>query len=174
MCYWYADSTFEVLADMGNAKQELLWAAKNKGVLRSWKIKWTVYTGITRMSVARSTPAGTSDCLEEESYGNELSRLERAGVTYDITADGKSGRGLDIAERRRRKAEREGWTAKFLERIKEMPDHQTLLNESKARAITVREELKTVCRPSRTEEPLLSCIAGPGMNYPCTNNYIFG
>ena len=77
MCYWYADSTFEILADIGKANQKICGEpAQKKGVFTYKGVDYIAYTGITRTSFMRagilsSTPPATSSVDEDELYQRE-------------------------------------------------------------------------------------------------------
>lgn len=147
MCYWYANSTFEVLTEIGKATVHVENSQK-WGVL-SWS-STNHYTGVTRKSWAANTgnvgPESTQS-TENDPYREELVELEgRYFKKYDGR---KSWTEEDLAQvpmEERPSIKKTGWNVMyFIKMIKEMPSHKKLLDDSVARSREVWDILEKVC-----------------------------
>ncbi|KAH6616140.1 hypothetical protein B0J18DRAFT_438972 [Chaetomium sp. MPI-SDFR-AT-0129] len=151
MCYWYADSTFEVLAEIGKAKVRADGKlSQKKGVFRWGNVDCVAYSGVTRRSLIE-TGKMTSDPTrvdEDDVYCQELIKIQDELVAkYDSTR-GKAGSKEELAqlpEAERRAIEQNGWNVThYLSTIQKMPTHQKLLDDSTAREREVREALREI------------------------------
>ena len=154
MCYWYADSTFEVLAEMGGAR---LWVeegkqSSKKGVWRWGGADYIAYTGVTRKSLAESGgkgPDATMQANKDDAYPQQLVKIQGELVDKYEGAQKKPLSGHDLQQfpaAERQEIEKNGWNvAQFLAMVQDMPLHQKLLDDSISRAREVRKALKDVC-----------------------------
>ncbi|KAJ4288332.1 hypothetical protein N0V88_007370 [Collariella sp. IMI 366227] len=135
MCYWYADSTFEVLAEIGKANVCVEGRSVQKKGVWSWlNVDCVAYSGVTRRS------------LEDDTYQQQLVEMQgELVVKYDGTQK-KAWSQEELARlpvEERQAIEQNGWNvAQFLRMIQDMPTHQKLFDDSTARAREVRKLLE--------------------------------
>lgn len=137
MCYWYADSTFEVLAEIGKANVCVEGkAAQKKGVWSWLNVDCVAYRGVTRRS------------LHDDAYRQQLVKMQGELVAKYEGTQKKAWSQEELARlpgEERQAVEQNGWNvAQFLHMIQDMPTHQKLLDDSTARAREVRELLEKV------------------------------
>jgi hypothetical protein len=141
MCYWYADSTFEVLAEIGKGKVRGGKPLQKKGVW-SWRsVDCVAYSGVTRRSLTETgntgpDPTRTGDG-EDDIYRQQLVTMQGELVAkYDGTQK-KAWSEVELARlpaAERQAIEENGWNvAQFLGMIQDMPTHEKLLDDSTAR-----------------------------------------
>ncbi|KAJ4288310.1 hypothetical protein N0V88_007348 [Collariella sp. IMI 366227] len=116
MCYWYADSTFEVLAEIGKANVCVEGKSVQKKGVWSWlNVDCVAYSGVTRRSV------------EDKTYQQQLVEMQgELVVKYDDTQK-KAWSQEELAllpVEERQAIEQNGWNvAQFLRMIQDMPTH---------------------------------------------------
>lgn len=144
MCYWYADSTFEVLVDIGHANVCVNGQkAQKKGVFSRGGIKCIAYTGITRKSLMENMGPGSTHTSENNSYEQQLVDIQGRLIKRYGSVQIPDPAQLPTAERQ--SIEQNGWNlAQFLGMIQDMPTHQKLLHDSIARDREVQEILEKV------------------------------
>ena len=152
MSYWYAGSTFEVLAEIGKAKVCADSKTSQKKCVWSWtcKASCVAYAGITQRSLteAGNATSDTTRAGEDEFYQEQLVKVQgRLVAEYDSGQKKAWGEEelarLPAAERQA--IEQNGWNvAQFLSIIQDMPTHETLFDKSTARereALAVLEKV---------------------------------
>ncbi len=152
MCHWHADSTFEVLAEIGKAKVCAdANALRDKGVFRWSRLECVAYSGVTRKALAETgdVDTGPTHAGDDGLYQQQLVKMQGELIAkYDCNPK-KAWSEEDLARLpavERQAVERNGWNvAQFLSMIQDMPTHQELLDDSIAREREVREALEKVC-----------------------------
>lgn len=150
MCYWYADSTFQVLADIGNAEISMdIQNSYKMGSLIWGSTNFIAYTSVTRKSSPKTTSMDSES--SDENFEKHLLEVQQKLVAkYDskhYILDQEDLAQLSQAEYESFK--QNGWNIEqYLRLIQEMPAHEKLLEDSIARASEVQEILTTVCYTS--------------------------
>ncbi|KAH6844766.1 hypothetical protein B0I37DRAFT_446744 [Chaetomium sp. MPI-CAGE-AT-0009] len=151
MCYWYADSTFEVLAEIGKAEAcKAGESLPQKGIFRLANVDYIAYRGVTRKSLMDSGNGGPDPTRagEDDPYPRRLAEMEGELVQKYDSKQKKSWSEEELAQLpavERQAIEKDGWNvAQFLSIIHDMPTHQKLLNDSIAREREVRGLLEKI------------------------------
>lgn len=151
MCFWYADSTFEVLVDI--CKAEVCTTGKHalkKGSFSWGKIDYIAYSGVARkprMETNNANPESPNSS-ENESYEQRLVDMQ-SRLIADYGRGKKDWSEEDLRQLpsvERQSIEQNGWNiAQFLNMIQNMPSYQKLLDDSISRDKEVWEILQKVC-----------------------------
>ncbi|KAJ8130907.1 hypothetical protein O1611_g2721 [Lasiodiplodia mahajangana] len=159
MDYWYAESTFEVLVELGKAKVRSASKSPQKRGFWSW-LGFIAYSGVTRRSLAETGNVGPdpTHASEDDIYWQQLVKIEGDIVMkYDNAQKKAWGEELATLPAVEREAiEQNGWNvAQFLSMVQDMPTHQKLIGDSIARAKEVREALENI-QYSRKEKEVVA------------------
>ena len=153
MCYWYADSTFEVLFHIGGATQ-VLCAEKSqrRGVWTLNKVNYVAYTGMTRRSLVQTcspdTPA-RAGIDEDELHQQQLIHMQGELVAKygkSQSGDPSEESAADLTTAEREPIKQNGWNvARFLAMVQQMPTIRSCSHEEEARESarmerTIKEE----------------------------------
>ncbi|KAK0655098.1 hypothetical protein B0T16DRAFT_4055 [Cercophora newfieldiana] len=142
MCYWYADSTFEVLAEIGKANVCVEdKPVQKKGVFTWLYVNYVAYPGVTRKSL-------NDDAYQKQLVDMQTKLVEKYDGATQMTQKAWSQKELAELPKEERLAieqRSKGWdVSSFLDIIRTMPTHQELFDKSKARAREVRGLLETI------------------------------